>query len=340
MNTPGYPSRRDVVRMVLEGKKPPYTPWSFSFTVEAKETLCQHYQSTELDDVLYNHILGLGSDIGFFEPLGNDLYKDVFGVVWDRSVDKDIGNVKEIILSEPDLSDYTFPDPCHPVFFENIKPLCERHPGMFRVFRIGFSLFERAWTLRGMENLMIDFMLHPGFVYELMEAIASYNISQIRKALEYDIDAVYFGDDWGQQKGLIMGPGAWRDMIRPHLKNMYQTVRDAGKFVMIHSCGDVKELFDDLVEIGVDCFNPFQPEVMDVFALMDRYRGTLSFHGGLSTQKTLPYATPGEVRAVSEALLEKGKNGSYIFSPAHAVEGDVPLANMLAFIECARKQLR
>ena len=74
---------------------------------------------------------------------------------------------------------------------------------------------------------------------------------------------------------------------------MYGAVREAGKFVFIHSCGDVDELFDDLVEIGVNCFNPFQPEVMDVHALMRAYRGRLSFHGGLSTQRTLPYGTPG-----------------------------------------------
>jgi len=72
---------------------------------------------------------------------------------------------------------------------------------------------------------------------------------------------------------------------------------------------------------------------MDVAALIPRYRGRLAFHGGLSTQKTLPYGTPAQVRAESRRLLELGREGGYIFSPAHAVEGDVPLENMLAFIE-------
>ena len=72
---------------------------------------------------------------------------------------------------------------------------------------------------------------------------------------------------------------------------MYAEVRAAGKFVMIHSCGDVDELFDDLVAIGLNCFNPFQPEVMDVCSLLPRYRGRLAFHGGLSTQRTLPFGT-------------------------------------------------
>ena len=98
---------------------------------------------------------------------------------------------------------------------------------------------------------------------------------------------------------------------------------------MIHSCGDVDELFDDLIDAGLNCFNPFQPEVMDVYDLLPRYRGRLAFHGGLSTQKTLPFGTPESVRAESERLLALGRGGGYIFAPAHDVEGDVPLDNML-----------
>jgi len=84
-------SRRVVVHAVLRGEPPPYVPWSFSFTQEARQRLETHYGTGQLP--LYNHLLELGSCIGHFEPLGDDRYQDVFGVVWDRSVDKDIGVV-------------------------------------------------------------------------------------------------------------------------------------------------------------------------------------------------------------------------------------------------------
>jgi uroporphyrinogen decarboxylase len=314
------------------------------FTKEAREKLQRHYGCQDLEEPLDNHLLKLGSDIGFFAELGNHRVRDVFGVVWDRSVDRDIGNVEGCVLPEPTLAGYEFPDPLDPRFFADvpckIARFPDRFPDRFRVFQIGFSLYERAWTLRGMQRLMIDFYDHPQFVRELLDRIADYNIAQIRAALTYDIDAIYFGDDWGQQHGLQMGPWLWRQFIFPILTRMYGVVREAGRFVMIHSCGDVDELFDDLLSIGLNCFNPFQPEVMDVAALLPRYRGRLAFHGGLSTQRTLPFGSVEDVRREVQALLELGRDGGYIFAPAHDVEGDVPLENMLSAIELVQAQLR
>ncbi|MDR3676994.1 MAG: uroporphyrinogen decarboxylase family protein [Acidobacteriota bacterium] len=333
-------TKREVIKQVLAGAAPPYVPWSFRFTQEAKAKLIAHYGQDDLPNLLGDHILELGSDIGFFEDLGNDCVRDVFGVVWDRSVDKDIGNVRGRVLPEPSLTGYEFPDPLDPRFFADIPARTQRYPDRFRLFCLGFSLYERAWTMRGMETLMMDFYDHPRFVHELFNAIAEYNLVQVRAALKHDIDAVYFGDDWGQQQGLQMGYGMWKEFIFPVLKRLYGVVRESGKFVFIHSCGDVDELFDDLVAIGLNCFNPFQPEVMDTAALLQQYRGRLSYWGGLSTQRTLPYGTAEDVRRETRRLIDLGRAGSFILSPAHSVEGDVPLENMLAFIEVAQAQVR
>jgi len=292
-------TKREIVKLVIEGKGAGYVPWHCDFTVEAAKKLRGHFGTDDLDRAIDNHFVNLSNDVGYWEDIGDDRVRDVFGVVWDRSVDKDIGNVEGCVLAEPSLKGYEFPDPVDSRFFADIEGRIEAYPDCFRVY---------------------------------------YNIAQVKEALKYDIDAVRFGDDWGAQRGLQMGPVIWREFIYPELKRMYSVVKESGRYVYIHCCGKVTELFDDLIGIGVDCFNPFQPEVMDVFSLMEKYRGRLCFHGGMSTQRTLPYGSVEEVRVETERLLAAGRDGGYIFSPAHAVPKDVGLENMTAFIEVLQNQ--
>lgn len=331
-------TRREVVKRVLDGHPPPYVPWHCGFTQEPLARLVAHLGDEDWNHAIGNHFVKLGHSTGFVDPIGNERFRDPFGVVWDRSVEKDIGMVEGRVLPEPSLADYTLPDPEDDRYFAGIPDQLARYPDFFRVYCIGFSLFERAWSLRGMDRLLIDFYENPGFVHELLDAIADYNIARVRKAVTYDIDAVYFGDDWGQQRGLIMGPALWREFIKPRLSRMVRVAHDAGLYQTLHSCGDIRVLIDDLVDLGVNMINPVQPESMDVAELVRTYRGRLTFHGGLSTQRTLPHGTPDEVRAKTRRLLTLGTEGGYVFAPAHAVEGDTPMENMMAFLDEIQSQ--
>ena len=329
---------RDVMRCAVDGKRPPYVPWQMGFTLEAYEKLETHFGHGNVERALQNHTVGVGNGIFFTESAGPDRVSDPFGVIWDRSVDEDIGVVANCVLPEPSMTGYSFPDPLDPRIFKDITSTLAARQDHYHVFYMGFSLYERAWCLRGMENLMVDFIENPGFVHDLLGAITDYNLAQIREALKYDIDAVQLGDDWGQQSGLQMGPGPWRKFIKPCLARMYGEIHKASRKVFIHSCGKVDELFDDLVEIGLNCFNPFQPEVMDAASLMKRYHGRLAFFGGLSTQRTLPYGKPDDVRKEVKRLVRLGSDGGYIFAPAHSVEGDVSIENLLSMIETIQAQ--
>jgi len=330
--------KRDVVKLALEGKNVPYVPWAISFTKDAQEKLEKYLNVQNAYEYCDNSCQFISSSLPG-KNLGNENHQDVFGVVWDKSKDKDIGIIHDYILSNPNFDNYDFPNPLSTCDYDAVEKSVDNSADMFKIFSISFSLYERAWSLRGMENLMMDFFDNPGFVHELFEKIAEFQIAKVKKALEYDIDAVYFGDDWGQQHGLIMGPNIWREFIKPYITKMYKVVKDANKKVFIHSCGDVDELFDDLIDIGLDCFNPFQPEAMDTFSLMKKYKGKLSFHGGLSTQKILPYGSVDDVKRETNALLNEGKTGNYIFAPAHAIPGDVPIENMMAFLEIIHNQI-
>ncbi|MDH7570621.1 MAG: uroporphyrinogen decarboxylase family protein [Armatimonadota bacterium] len=331
---------RERALAALRHQQPDQTPFNLGFTVPAMEKLVAHFGGPEPLRRLGNCLAATEAKVpgeAWVEVRPN-FWRDEFGVVWNRTIDKDIGNVESYQLQERDLSSYTFPDPHDPRRYAHFPAFIQAHPDCLVGCNIGFSLFERAWTLRGMENLLVDMVEAPAFVDDLLDAITDWNVAVVEEACRYPIDFVMFGDDWGQQRGLIMGPARWRRFLKPRLERMYGAVKKRGRYVFIHSCGDVDELFPELIEIGLDCFNPFQPEVMDVAALKREFGRDLTFYGGVSTQRTLPYGRPEEVRREVEWLCrEIGRGGGYICSPAHAVPGDVPLENLLALIEAVQR---
>ncbi len=315
-------------------------PYHVTFTIPAREKMVEFYGDPDFEQHIGDHLamLRLNSQSPW-EEIRPGYFRDPWGVVWNRTVDKDIGNVEGQVLPEADLRNWQPPAPESPGVREMYEAFVPGHPDEFRVVSMGFSLFERAWTLRGMEQIMVDMLENPSFAHELLDRITEYNLARIRLAVTYDIDCIRFGDDWGSQAGVLMGPALWREFIKPRIARMYDAVHQAGKYVMIHCCGDVKAVLPDLVEIGVNIFNPFQPEVMDVFETKKRYHGQLSFFGGISVQRLLPLGTADEVRDETRMLLrELGRGGGYIASPSHDVPSDVPAENMAALIEVLTAQ--
>ncbi len=333
-------TRRERVIKALEFEETDFVPWQISMTGPARQSFADYVGHGDIEEILGNHLYDV-CDVGM-DGMSEErpgFFRDEFGVLWDRTVDRDIGNPCEMPLSLPTLEGCTWPDPTDEHRFEQIADSIERGKDRFLVCDVGFSLFERAWTMRGMQNLLVDMLRHEDFVHELMDAICEWNMAYVARVLEHPIDAVLFGDDWGHQRGLIMGPTLWRKFIKPRIARMYGQVRDAGRMVYIHSCGKVDELFDELVEIGLNIFNPFQPDVMDTFALARRYKGRLAFCGGISVQRLLPYGTPEEVRGeVLRILREIGAGGGYIAAPSHAIPKDVPVENIMALWETLRDQ--
>ena len=185
----------------------------------------------------------------------------------------------------------------------------------------------------------MDMALHRAFVHELVDMIMDYTIKLLTEAVSYDIDGFFLMDDWGQQEGLLMSPQMWREYFKPQMAELCKIVKDKNIVLFFHSCGNVECLIPELIEMGIDVLNPFQPEVMDLYGIKHEYGNRLCFYGGIGTQDVLPHGTVDEVKAdAREKIRILGESGGYILAPAHAVQADVPMENILALIEVMNNQ--
>ena len=223
-------------------------------------------------------------------------------------------------------------------FAETVKNLRE-HTDAYILVTIWGSHFEKANFARGIENFLADMAGEPEYAQRMLDFIIHKNMVMLENIIHTPgLDGILLGSDWGAQKDLLMSPDTWREMIAPGEEREYELIHSAGLDVWVHSCGDIRKIFPDIVDLGVDALNPIQPECMDIYELKEKYGNDITFWGGVSTQKTLPYGTPDEVaeetRAVTASL---SRNGGYIIAPAQEIQADVPYENLCALIDTAKE---
>ncbi len=201
------------------------------------------------------------------------------------------------------------------------------------------SHFEKAYFARGLENFLADIAGEPEFAARLLNMIIRKNMVMLENFLvSQDIDGVLLGSDWGTQRGLLMSPASWTNLIREGERMEYELVHRMKKDVFVHSCGKIDAILPDLCEIGVDALNPVQPECMDLAELKEKYGEKLTYFGGISTQRTLPNGTPDEVRRETRRVIElMSKDGGYITAPSQEIMPDVPFENLIALIDTAKE---
>jgi uroporphyrinogen decarboxylase len=238
------------------------------------------------------------------------------------------------------LDGYQLPDPYREGRFDQAKALAERYRGRAFLFgKLGMALFERAWSIRGMTELLVDMAQQPGSVEALLDRILyEWNLPIIDQQLALGVDGFYFADDWGTKTGLMFSPAMWRRFIKPRLAIMYQRCREAGVVVGQHSDGAVGQLLPELIEIGLQVFNPLSPSVMAPGVYKEKYGDRLAFYGGIDVEHTLPFGTPDDVRREMRARVEvMGRGGGYIMQSSHTILEDVPMENVVAYIEELRR---
>lgn len=195
--------------------------------------------------------------------------------------------------------------------------------------------FEMYWRLRGMEDALIDFVAEPELAATMVGRCADFAVELGRSVCErFALDWLWTGDDVGSQTGMMMSPDTWRRIVRPHLQRVFDVAKEHRLWIAYHSCGAVRDIIGDLVEMGVDVLNPIQCNCpgMDPAELKKEFGDRLAFMGGVDTQGVLPNGSVLEVRLATRRLLDAmtAGGGGYIMAASHTIPPETPDENIFA----------
>jgi uroporphyrinogen decarboxylase len=199
-------------------------------------------------------------------------------------------------------------------------------------------VFEMYWRLRGMQKTFMELMLEPDLVQQMMQRCTAFSCELSEVACRtYPLDWLWLGDDAGGQQSMLMSPDTWRKMVKPLLKQNADVGKKHGIYVAFHSCGTIRPIIEDLIEIGVDVLNPIQCNCpgMRPAELKKEFGHALAFMGGVDTQGVLPNGSAHQVRRATAELLEEmtADGGGYILAASHTVPPETPDENIFAMYD-------
>ncbi len=201
------------------------------------------------------------------------------------------------------------------------------------------TIWECAWYMRSMEQLFCDMMDENEIAEFLFDKVTEQSIIRAMSYVKAGVDVLFLGDDIGMQHTIMMSEKLYCRWIKPRLKKLIDTVKAENPDVVIfyHSCGFVEPFIPHLIEAGVEVLNPIQSECMDFEEIHRKYGDKISFHGTIGTQTVMPFGIPQEVKeAVWKNLDIAGEKGGLMVTPTHMLEPEVPLENILAYVEACR----
>lgn len=238
-------------------------------------------------------------------------------------------------LSE--LQAYPYPELIEGPSEDQLEAVRRAHAdGNFAVGDMQCTVWENAWYMRGMEVLMMDMMTEPELAAFVLDKVTDNAVISAENFAKAGADALFLGDDIGMQASVMMSRELYETFLKPRLKRVINAARAVNPdiIIMYHSCGYVTPFIPDLIEVGVDVLNPIQPESMDFEEIFREFGDRLSFCGVLGTQTLMPFGTPDEIKAAVGRYLDLvGPQGGLLVCPTHLLEPEVPVENLVAYIE-------
>lgn len=331
---------REIVLAQIEHSPTDPVPYTLGFEDDVAKRITQHYGSDSWRETLVPYIAwccGIDRTKKEEGPIDAARVRDLFGSVW--RIDRRPFHLEKPGLPSPSFDGYDFPEAGAFVAPDMKQKALERlkvQSESFTLIGAGWGLWESCWGIRGFDNALMDSLAEPDFFDELLDRLTDQYLDQLALCADIPADAFMFGDDWGDQRGVMIGPERWRRHLKPRYARIYEAAHAQGKIVISHCCGSVADIMPDLIEIGLDVLESVQPEArgMNPYELKKSWGDKLAFWGCLGSQSTIPFGSPAEIRAEVGRLRDRmGEGGGYILAPAKDLQPETPTENAIAVVE-------
>jgi uroporphyrinogen decarboxylase len=327
---------RDIVLEQIHHRETRPIPATLTFEPGVDERLDDHYGGPGWRERIPRYIVRVTTvDEDRKVEIDETHYRDGFGSVWSTAGRP--FHLERPGLKAADFDDYAFPSAGTFLDSQREKQaaeICGAHPGSFRIAGFGWGLFERSWNIRGFQEALTDVIAEPDFYEEMLDRITDLHLKFVEASVQLPVDGIMFSDDWGDQRGVLIGPERWRRFLKPRLAKLYKAAHDAGKLTLSHCCGNVADIMPDIIEIGLDVLESVQPEAMSPYDLKRKWGDKMTFWGGLGSQSTIPFGTRQAIFDEVQHLCEEmSPGGGYILAPAKSIQPETPIANAAAVLE-------
>ncbi len=283
--------------------------------------------------------VGCGAAFETLERYPDGTWKDEWGVVYQGNSECVAHPVSGPVNSLEDAVKYIPPQAETPLRLAKLRGLVARYKGRRAICFHHRAAFMWSAYLRGLDNLLADFLVEPELAVALMDKVLEVNMAIVRNAIRAGAEVIVLGDDYAFNKGPLMSPELFREFIFPRLKRMVDLIHEEGAFCVKHSDGNLYPILDMIVEAGPDGINPVEPVAgMDLKTVKSLVGGKVCISGNIDCAHLLPSGTVEEVRAaVKKAIEDAAPGGGFILSSSNSIHSSCKPENFRAMVEACHE---
>jgi uroporphyrinogen decarboxylase len=324
------------VMRVLRCEEPDRVP-HFEWLVDRKvrDALCPGCKSPNEFAVRMGHDAVLADPTFQKEQVGPQRWRSEWGYVVERTAEEHGVEVEFPIATMANFERYVPPDPHAPGRYLAVEQAVREFEGKKAVIVHLNDVFSLPRYLMGMENLLLAVVTEPELVRALVDMSVDINLAMAKEVASRGVRIVYTGDDYAGNRGPLMSPRHFRELFYPGLLRVIGGFKEMGLLVIKHTDGNLWPIIDMIIDSGIDCLDPIDPQAgMDLAEVKAKYGERIAIKGNVDCAQTMTFGTADDVIAATKAALRTGApGGGFILSSSNSIHSSVKPENYLAMLQ-------